>query len=57
MPEQTTGVNIMKNDKFDGSNTNTYSRYEQENYVGFKLFVVGLVTSVVGLVVFFVNYL
>lgn len=44
------------NDKFDGSNTSTYSKYVPETYAGFKVFMVILVIAIVLLAVFFVDY-
>jgi hypothetical protein len=47
----------MFTDKFDGSQTNTYSKAVRESYIGFKVAMVGLATAAAGLVAFFSMYL
>jgi hypothetical protein len=47
----------MFTDKFDGSQTNTYSKAVRESYIGFKVAMIGLVAAVASLVAFFSMYL
>ena len=39
-------MSSWNDDKFDGSHTGKYSRYERDNYLGFKLFFIAIILMV-----------